>query len=260
MAASYTAVASSTEVAYTSVAASSSTPTPTPGYPTPFIAGAEGNNAGFFLDAPGYEDVAVLAVGSFVGDGSEETNFQSVNTYFIETAAAMGKTKLIIDLSANGGGTILQGYDLFKQLFPSMLPYGASRYRAHEAFNLLGEQTSYLSGLAPISLDYNLTNGTFQDIESSPFDYRVNANVDYEPFTSWAEIYGPDSLGPQPDNFSSIIRWNLSFPLLPDEGGIYVSGYLNRSNITTQPFEAENIIIVSRSPTRYYSSIEHAQS
>lgn len=227
------------------------TPVPSPGYPTPFVSETNNLNAGYFIDAPGYEDVAVLVVRSFVGTEDDEVPFQAVNTYFIETAAAMGKTKLIIDVSANGGGTILQGYDIFKQLFPSVLPYGASRYRAHEAFNLLGEQSSYLSGLVPRSLDANVT---YSDIESSALNYRTDANVNYQPFTSWPEKYGPDVLGPQPDNFSSIIRWNLSDVLTPlNSGGIDVSGYLNRTNITAQPFAAENIIIVSLYPRRIHA-------
>lgn len=50
---------------------------------------------------------------------------------------------------------------------------------------------------------------------------------------------------PANDTFTSIIRWNLSDPLTPDNsGGIYVSGYLKRSNITQQPFAAENIVVV----------------
>lgn len=38
---------------------------------------------------------------------------------------------------------------------------------------------------------------------------------------------------------------NLSDPLITENsGGIYVSGYQNRSNITIPPFEAENIVVV----------------
>lgn len=178
------------------------------------------------------------AVNSFVGSNG----FQNVNTYLIDQAVAHNKTKLIIDVSANGGGTILQGYDLFKQLFPQILPYGATRFRAHQAFDLIGQEISAYSGLVPRSLD---TNDTVQGYTSSAFNYRTDADVDYEPFTSWAEKYGPHAYGPEPDNFTSIIRWNLSDVLTPDNsGGIYVSGYLNRSNITTEPFAAENIIIV----------------
>lgn len=221
----------------------SSTSVPAPAYPTPFVSTADNENSGYFIDQPGYEDVAVLALRTFVALDGVEIPFQSVNTYFIETAAALGKTKLIIDVSANGGGIILEGIDLFKQLFPSSDPYEANRYRAHEAINLLGEQASYLAGLVPRSLD---DNDTYQEIESSSYNYRTDTDVNGQPFNSWTEKYGPDTLGPQPDNFTSLFRWNLSDVLTPLQGGgIYVSGYLNRTNITVQPFAPENIVIVS---------------
>ncbi|KAK5116770.1 hypothetical protein LTR62_007444 [Meristemomyces frigidus] len=238
-----TSSASSVLPSSTSSAPTSSTTTiPAPGFPSPIIREMDNTNSGYFLDGAGYDDVAVLSVPTFVGATADEIPFQAVNTYLINRAVAANKTKLIIDVSANGGGTILQGYDLFKQLFPQILPYGATRFRAHEAFNLIGEEISYYSGLVPRSLD---TNDTVQNWVSSSWNYRTDADVNYEPFTSWAEKYGPHAFGPEPDNFTSIIRWNLSDPLTPDNsGGIYVSGYLNRSNITTQPFAAENIILV----------------
>lgn len=122
------------------------------------------------------------------------------------------------------------------------MPYGATRFKSHQAFDLIGEEISYYSGLVPRSLD---TNETVQGLVSSAFNYRTDADINYKPFTSWAEKNGPHAYGPGPDNYTSIIRWNLSDVLTPDNsGGIYVSGYLNRSNITTQPFLAENVVIV----------------
>jgi hypothetical protein len=198
--------------------------------------------SGYFLEGEGYDDVAVLSVPSFVGSGADELNFQQVNTYLINRAVASGKKKLIVDVSANAGGTILQGYDLFKQLFPTILPYGATRFRAHEAFDIIGEEISYYSSLVPRSLN---TNDTVQNLVSSVFNYRTDADINYHPFKSWAQKYGPHVHGPGPDNFTSIIRWNLSDVLTPDNsGGIYVSGYLKRDNITVQPFAAEDIVIV----------------
>ncbi|KAL1304447.1 hypothetical protein AAFC00_003443 [Neodothiora populina] len=231
----------------TSSAVTSTAPTPTartttpaPGYPTPVVRNSYNENAGYFLSGADYADVAVLALPSFAG--TDEVEFQNVNSELIAAALAANKTKLIIDVSANAGGTILQGYDIFKQLFPSILPYGATRFRAHKAFDLLGQEASELSGRWPRSLNENYT---VQDIESSSWNYRSDADVNYEPFTSWPEKFGPHAYGPADDNFTSIIRWNLSDPLIPDNsGGIYVSGYLNRTNVTVQPFEAENIIIV----------------
>ncbi|KAK4569787.1 hypothetical protein LTR86_002756 [Recurvomyces mirabilis] len=232
------AIASATS----STSSAASTSIPAPGYPSAIIREKANTNSGYFLNGTGYDDVAVLSVPTFVGTSSDEIPFQAVNTYLIDRAVAANKTKLIIDVSANGGGTILQGYDLFKQLFPHILPYGATRFRANEATDLIGQEVSYYSGLVPRSLN---TNDTVQNWVSSFWNYRTDADVNYAPFTSWAEKFGPHAYGQEPDNFTSIIRWNLSDVLTPDNsGGIYVSGYLNRSNITTQPFAAENIVIV----------------
>ncbi|KAK4987459.1 hypothetical protein LTR50_004591 [Elasticomyces elasticus] len=218
------------------------TSTPAPGYPSPIVRQPNNLNSGYFLDGEGYDDVAVLSVPSFVGLGSAEITFQQTNEKLIAAALAAGKTKLIIDVSANGGGTVLQGYDLFKQLFPAILPYGASRFRAHEAFNLVGEAFSEISAGLPRSLSLN---ETLQSIVSSAFDYRTDANITYQPFTSWTEKYGPHEYGPANDTFTSIIRWNLSDPLTPDNsGGVYVHGYGPLSNYTQQPFARENIIVL----------------
>jgi hypothetical protein len=160
----------------------------------------------------------------------------------IAAALAANKTKLITDGSANAGSTILQGYDLSKQLFPSILPYGATRSRAHEAFDLLGQEYSAISANYPRDLNQS---DDILDIESSAWNYRTDADINYEPFVNWPEKYGPHKYGPANDTFTSIIRWNFSDVLIPlNSGGIYISGYLNRSNVTVQPFVTKNIILV----------------
>jgi hypothetical protein len=155
------------------------TPTPVPappGYPAPLFRSIENLNGGYYLDGAGYEDVAVLNIASFVGDGTEENDFQDVNTNFIQKAKADGKTKLIVDLSANGGGTILQGYDMFKQLFPQMQPYGASRFRAHEGANVLGN--AFSDAAAGFPRDLNLSNDNIINVIASPFNFRQDMNVE----------------------------------------------------------------------------------
>ncbi|THX69190.1 hypothetical protein D6D08_06082 [Aureobasidium pullulans] len=234
------ATSSATNGSSSATSSATTTSTPAPGYPSPVVRQSNNLNSGYFLDQPGFEDVAVLAVPSFVGSGDVEVEFQNVNSELIAAALAANKTKLIIDVSANGGGTILQGYDLFKQLFPSILPYGATRFRAHEAFDILGQEYSAIAANYTRSLNQS---DDILDIESSAWNYRTDADINYEPFTSWPEKYGPHEFGN--DSFTSIIRWNLSDVLTPlNSGGIYVSGYLNRSNITVQPFAAENIVVV----------------
>lgn len=105
-----TSSASSTLPASTSAVSSpAQTPTPAPGYPPPVIRQINNLIGGYYIEAEGYEDVAVLSVPSFVGLGSAEISFQNTSKVFLAEARAAGKTKLIIDVSANGGGTILQG-------------------------------------------------------------------------------------------------------------------------------------------------------
>ena len=127
---SFPASSSSYPVSISSGPAAARTSMPAPGYPSPIVRAKDNQNSGYYLEGEGYDDVAVLSVPSFFD--FDELEFQKVNTYFIDQAVKAGKTKLIIDVSANGGGIILQGYDLFKQLFPSILPDGYNRFRAHE--------------------------------------------------------------------------------------------------------------------------------
>jgi hypothetical protein len=193
--------------------------------------------------------VAVLSVPSFVGLLGADASFQETATNFIAAAVAAGKTKLVIDVSANGGGSIFQGYSLFKNLFPSLDPYGATRFRAHEAFNIMGETVSAAAGpkypwdnLTAVVL--GVANSTvLDDFYSTPFDYRADLDINGKDFTSWAEKYGPHEYNG--DLFTSIIRWNLSDPVDADAAGIIVDGYQNRTNIPpSQPFAAEDIVIV----------------
>lgn len=110
---------------------------------------------------------------------------------------------------------------------------------------LLGTPTPFPFDADPFSSLLQL-NDTAADLVSSAFNYRTDTNVNYEPFTSWADKYGPETFGPGPDNYTNIVRWNMSDVLTPlNSGGIDISGYLNRSNITTQPFKAENIVVVT---------------
>lgn len=69
-----------------------------PGYPKPVALDYGNSIGGYYLDQPGYEDVAVLGVASFLHD----FDFQDVAYEFLDKATKDGKTKLIIDLSANG--------------------------------------------------------------------------------------------------------------------------------------------------------------
>ncbi|KAF2148077.1 hypothetical protein K461DRAFT_233506 [Myriangium duriaei CBS 260.36] len=216
---------------------------PAPGYPKAVHRHSKNWNSGYFLGEEKYRDVVVLAVNSFApGWGKLPREFQQVVQNTIASAKAGNKTKLIIDVSANAGGTVLVGYDLVTQLFGKALPYGGGRFRAHEALDLLGRSVSQVT--TNLSRTLNLTYDDL-DLVSSAWNYRTDTDASYHPFKSWAEKYHPRRLGPGNDKYTSIVRWNLSDPVLPWNGGdIYVSGYLNRSGFTGTPFKRDNIIVV----------------
>jgi hypothetical protein len=201
---------------------------------------------GYFLDDE-YSDVAVLSVPSFVGITAQE-EFQSTAADFLAAAKAAGKKKLVIDVSANGGGTILLGYDLYKLLFPNEIDHAAAdRYRAFESTRILNQKFSEAAeGIPRVVVPENDT--LFEPIEeivSSVFNYRSDVDVNLEKFSSWEEKFGP-GLQQKGDNFTNLMRWDLSDPLTPlNSGGIYVHGYGPLSNYTQQPFAAEDIVVVT---------------
>ncbi|KAJ4350968.1 hypothetical protein N0V95_004252 [Ascochyta clinopodiicola] len=231
------AQAASQDAETVSTAASAAT---APGYPDPVSLGPFNLINGYYVEGAKYADVAVLSVPNFVGSSSAGVPFQRTSQEFLAKALADGKTKLIIDLQANGGGTILQGYDLFKQLFPDYDPYGANRYRATEAADLIGQSYSKYASQAPRG-----TNKSLSTAQSSYFDYHQDMTVDGEPFTSWAEKFGPNEVNG--DKYTTLARWNLSdYYTSVSSGGINVTGYGPLANISGPPkFKPENIVIVT---------------
>jgi len=217
--------------------------TPAPGYPDPVIRQVNNQIAGYYIDSLAYQDVAVLSIPSFVGYFAQEASFQAVANQFLAIAYTAGKKKLIIDVSANAGGTILQGYSIFKSLFPSMDPYGGTRFRAHETFDLIGSEVSAYAGVVYPWDIYAANNSVLDDFAESPFDYRADMTEQGTQFTSWAQKYGPHTFNG--DNFTSIIRWNLSDPFSLPGSGIIVDGYQNMTGYpAVQYFAAQDIVIV----------------
>lgn len=223
-------------------------PIPAPGYPPPVIREIHNLIGGYFLEDE-YSDVAVLSVPSFVGINAQE-EFQATAESFLASAKAAGKKKLVIDVSANGGGTILLGYDLYKLLFPNDIDHAAAdRFRAFESTDLIGQKFSELAGTFPRTLVNETGNETLAElndnIASSLFNYRTDVDVNGENFESWADKFGP-GLEQKGDNFTNLFRWNLSDVLIPlNSGGVYVHGYGPLSNYTQQPFAAEDVVVVT---------------
>ncbi|KAF4628586.1 hypothetical protein G7Y89_g9564 [Cudoniella acicularis] len=220
---------------------SSAAPAPgVPGYPTPIIVTNDSVVSGYYLTTPGYEDVAVLSLLAFESESPLE--FQQVAQQFIASALAAGKTKLVIDLSANGGGYILQGYDMFRQLFPSIIQDGYSRWRENDM--LLAISKIYSDSIPTSYNPANASSNTISIYENF-FNYRYDYNISDLPFPSYSAKFGPNYF--RGDAFTAITRWNLDDQLTTSNDtygmGMDITGYGSRTNFT-QPFKAENIIML----------------
>ena len=232
----------------TASASATVTPIPAPGYPPPVVREEHNLIGGYFLEDD-YSDVAVLSVPSFVGISAQEA-FQDTAAKFLAAAKAAGKKKLVIDVSANGGGTILLGYDLYKLLFPKDIDHAAAdRFRAFESTDLVGQKFSKAAEAVPrvlVTYEENETLSDFNyDIASSVFNYQTDISANGTNFVSWADKFGP-FVHEKGDNFSDLMRWNLSDVLTPmNSGGIYIHGYGPLSNYTEQPFAAEDVVVVT---------------
>jgi hypothetical protein len=238
--------ASNTTTATTS-ATTAAASTPAPGYPPPVYRESHNLIGGYYLEDD-YSDVAVLSVPSFVSVDGAQDDFQAVAQNFLAAAKAAGKKKLIVDVSANGGGTILLGYDLYKQLFPEGIGHAAAdRFRAHESTDLIGQKFSKISASIERRIVDPAENETLYelmyDVVAYVFNYRSQLDVNDENFSSWEDEFGPVEI--HNDNFTNLMRWNLSDVLTPyNSGGVYVHGYGNLTNFT-QPFAAEDIVVVT---------------
>ncbi|TVY18750.1 Peptidase S41 family protein ustP [Lachnellula arida] len=211
-----------------------------PGYPTPIDITGDGIVSGYYLDGSGFEDVAVISLLAFESESPLE--FQQTAQKFFADAIQAGKTKLVIDLSANGGGYILQGYDLFRQLFPHIVQDGFSRLR--ESDSLLAISKIYSDSIPP---DYDPSTASAETISNYEtfFNYRYDLNLLNQPFQSFNEKFAAHVF--KSDDFTDILRWNLDDPLTTSNEtfglGMDITGYGSRKNFT-QPFKAENIIML----------------
>ncbi|CZS88174.1 uncharacterized protein RCO7_01140 [Rhynchosporium graminicola] len=213
--------------------------TPPNGYPTPQVISSDLQVSGYFLNGTGYEDVAVLGLLSF--SPSSPLEFQSIIQTLISDAKAAGKTKLVIDLSSNGGGNILAGYDAFRQLFPQIVQDGFSRLREHDAFKVMSTGISrYAANFSTNSEDSKnyFTHG-------SVLNYRYDLNVTDNKFATYEDKFAPQKING--DEYTNLLRWDLNDPSTttnPTWGvGATITGYGDRQNFT-QPFAAEDIIMV----------------
>ncbi|POS72461.1 hypothetical protein DHEL01_v209148 [Diaporthe helianthi] len=215
------------------------TGTPPLGYPTPVVMASDGSAAGYFLPDSDVAVLALLTYGSYI-----PAEFQLAVQTLIEDAKAAGKTKLIVDVSANGGGLIFQGHDTFRQLFPQIQEDGFNRFRSNELLQISGKQFSAAipPGFNPETTD----NDTLIYLYEYYPNFRFDLNLTNQPFVSAEDKFSPQTF--KGDEFTPIHRWNFDDPLLTTNEtfgfGFDVTGYRSRASNFTQPFAAEDIILL----------------
>ncbi len=185
--------------------------------------------------------LALLAFESTSGS-NPLAEFQAVSQRCIAKALAAGKKKLVVDLSNNDGGYILQGYDFFRQLFPHLVQDGCSRQRESDSFLAISDiYSDAAAGLDPATS----ANSSLIGISEQTFNWRHDLNLTNQPFTSFADKFAPHVFKDTP--YTSLMRWNLDDQLTTTNSsfgvGIEISGYGTLANLT-QPFAAEDIVML----------------
>ncbi|KAH7327288.1 hypothetical protein BKA65DRAFT_406328, partial [Rhexocercosporidium sp. MPI-PUGE-AT-0058] len=203
-------------------------------YPRPVVVqeglGFGGFVSGYFLNET---SVAVLSITSFLMPGELAETAQDAVSQFLLKSKEAGMNKLVIDLQGNGGGTVLLGIDLFKQLFPTDEPFVGSRLRAHSSLDTIGRTLGSIANAESMLL-------------GSPFYFGNAVDMDGRDFSDWADFYGPyPSHG---DFYTATERYNLSDVAnseIQSGNGIVVSGYANESNVAPQYFAPEDILMLT---------------
>lgn len=207
------------------------------GFPVPLVGTSDGALSGYFLDSA--PNTAVLSIQTFEPSVSPVDVSNAVKS-FLAKARAGNKSRLVIDIRGNPGGNVFLGFDVFKQLFPGVTPYSATRFRAHpgsEAIGLVASQDG-----PPQSTFVDVRD---KNLQISQFNYHdFLKSPDGASFASFDEYFGPFEANG--DNFSSTASWefsNQALDILSDN--IVVSGYANETELPPQPFPASNIVVVS---------------
>ena len=189
---------------------------------------------------------AVLSIPSFEVTGEAVVSFSTTIGDFISRTKAAGLTRIIIDLQRNTGGSDILAIDAFKQFFPSIDAFNAARLRANAFGDALGNTlTTYYSTQ---QINESFYEALSADVWVAPVYLNAATGAN---FTSWPEFFGP-----HPDHgdvFTTVQRDNLSSIIFDENAsddsdtssGIVIYGYGDRSVTSPQPFDADQIILLS---------------
>ncbi|KAK1761538.1 hypothetical protein QBC47DRAFT_370366 [Echria macrotheca] len=210
--------------------------TSVPGYPSPVEIHRDGYIAGYFLNTTAHSNVAVLVLTSFESatddssstPGAQTAEFEETRRVirdFFAACAKAGRTKLIIDVSKNGGGLVFQGFEAYRNLFPKAQAWSGARLRANAALDIEGAATF----------------GTPDQIESAILDPSTS-----KPYTSWDAMYGP-KVFPEDRETNMLVYdfTNSSLTSEPNFPPFTITGSDPSDPPPKQPFAKDDIVVVT---------------
>ncbi|KAK1676279.1 peptidase S41 family protein [Colletotrichum godetiae] len=220
---------------------------PIDGYPTPQVRDSGINlTSGYFLNGSGYMDVAVLAVSSFAPPEAVDSfaylnDFQQTVEKFLAASQKAGKTKLVIDVTGNGGGFILAGFDLFAQLFPHVSRFQANNLRLPPSVTTLARLAAAIpANFTPKTLD---EQEALSNLRGSPLLSNLLPKGVFTPdkreFKSVEQILHPVSLNG--DAFSAYQQ----IPMDQPDPLFNLTGTGTRTNPPASIFSPENVVLLT---------------
>ncbi|KAL7814341.1 hypothetical protein V8C26DRAFT_141037 [Trichoderma gracile] len=209
-------------------------------YPKPTVKDPFNLITGYLLDEKGLEDVAVLTVPTFETEDeasgipiNEIANFALEAQEFVQKAVAAGRSKIIIDVTNNGGGVVASGFGLVSVFFPNMTIFSATRIRSNPGFQFIVETVTRFPGAGDDP--GTAQSGFFVPGLVKPDQKSTFGSV--EEFLGPFDVLGVPSTAIVAENNFALTNETLNPINIFGQGGVL--------NGTTPPFAPENIVILT---------------
>ncbi|KAL8372183.1 hypothetical protein RB595_001807 [Gaeumannomyces hyphopodioides] len=186
---------------------------------------------GIFLGGESkYRDTCVLRVLTFapdenrnVTDAMHRREMRRLVRSLTKKCKDSGRTKLVVDLQGNGGGSFWPGLEMYRNLFPKSEAFQAIRWRATPALQ------HYSASLWGTRFEQDLWGGV--------------KTMKFTNFSSSGELFGPDKTVKQ----DSVTNRALIDARTTDDGAFTLMGFDTSDTGAPQepPFKPEDVIVVT---------------
>ncbi|CAI6098908.1 unnamed protein product [Clonostachys chloroleuca] len=203
-----------------------------------------GTVSGYVLED---ESIGVLSIPNFAANSlANAATFSDTVKSFIKQAKSANATKIVIDLSGNGGGTVFLAFDVFRQFFPRIQPTPLFRARAISELRTYGNVITGLIENKDNVLDNTIVQPVRNFYNNSGFlNKRFTRTTGGTPWKSYNEFFGPIKSSNTEDNFTNNAQYDYSSKAIRDELGFYIANYGDNTVSYEQPWKADDIILLT---------------